>query len=136
MWHRCLQEIRECGGDEMVTKHVVLAAACAVSCSFAWPAQAQETGLDSLHAQVRLGGRICMLDHFHNGSSSGQASRKQAEAAAIASWADFTVWEYGPPWGSWRLAETKRVSCAQTGGSWACTLEARPCKPAGRRGRR
>lgn len=78
-----------------------------------------------------------MLDHFHNGSSTNQPSRKHAEAAAIAAWADFTVWEYGPPWGSWRLAETKRVGCERTGTAWSCTLEARPCKRAtGRTARR
>lgn len=112
------------------------AAAGAVWFGIADDAASQETGLDSLHAQVRIGSRICMLDHFHNGSSSGQPSRKHAEAVAIRTWVDFTVWEYGPPWGSWKLAETKRVSCSQTGGSWSCTLEARPCKPAGGRRRR
>ena len=120
----------------MVSIYIKMAAACVAFCGLAWPVQAQETGLDSLHAQVRLGGRICMLDHYHNGSSSGQASRKQAEAVAIRAWAEFTVWEYGAPWGSWRLAETKRVSCGQAGGAWACTLEARPCKPASGRATR
>jgi len=123
-------------GQGMVPKYIKLVAACAAFFSLAWPAEAQETGLDALHAQVRLGSRICMVDHFHNGSSNGQPSRKQAEAEAIRVWVDFTVWEYGDPWGSWRLAETKRVNCGQTGGAWACTLEARACKPAtGRSGR-
>lgn len=70
-----------------------------------------------------------MLDHFHDGASSGASSRKQAEAQAIASWAGFTAWEYGNNWGSWRLAESKGVSCGQVAGSWSCTLQARPCKP-------
>ena len=106
------------------------ATAGALLCGLTLSAQAQETGLDGLHAQVRLGSRICMVDHFHNGSSSGLSSRRQAEAEAIRTWVDFTIWEYGPPWGSWKSAETKRVSCSQTSGAWACTLEARPCKPA------
>jgi hypothetical protein len=106
------------------------AAAGALLCGLTLSVQAQETGLDGLHAQVRLGSRICMVDHFHNGSSNGLSSRKQAEAEAIRTWIDFTIWEYGPPWGSWKLSETKRVSCSQTSGSWSCTLESRPCKPA------
>ena len=120
----------------MVSTYIKIAVAGAACWGLAWPVQAQESGLDSLHAQVRLGNRICMLDHFHNGASSGQASRKQAEAVAIRAWAEFTAWEYGGQWGSWRLAETKRVNCGQTGGAWACTLEARPCKPASGRATR
>lgn len=100
------------------------------ACGLAAPAMAQETGLDSLHAQIRIGGKICMLDHFHDGASNGASSRKQAEAQAVGSWAGFTAWEYGNNWGSWRLAESKGVSCSQAGGSWSCTLQARPCKPA------
>jgi hypothetical protein len=90
-------------------------------------------GLDGLHAQMRVGSKVCMVDHFHNGASSGKASRKAAEAEAIASWAGFTAWEYGDNWGSWRLSESKRMNCGQTGGAWACTIESRPCRPAGGR---
>jgi len=95
-------------------------------------AVAQETGMSDLHAQRVEGGRICMIDHFHYGSSSGQATRKAAEAEAIASWAGFTAWEYGDPWGDYRIAASRGMKCAQSGGSWACELEARPCRrPAG-----
>lgn len=118
-------------GSGMVPKYVKRAAVCAAFCSLAWPVAAQETGLDALHTQVRVGSKICMLDHFHNGSSNGLSTRKRAEAEAIRVWAEFTAWEYGDNWGSWRLAETKRVNCGQTSGAWACTLEARACKPAG-----
>ena len=90
-------------------------------------ADAQD-GLATLHDWVRVGGKTCMKDHFHSGSSTGQANRKQAEAQAIGAWASFTAWEYGDHWGRWRLAETKRVNCSGTGGSWACDIEARPCK--------
>jgi hypothetical protein len=97
---------------------------------------AQESGLDSLHEQVRVAGKICMLDHFHSGSSAGQSSRKQAEVEAVASWASFTAFEYGNNWGSYRLSESKRMSCSQSGGGWSCTVESRPCKPAGHYARR
>jgi hypothetical protein len=110
--------------------HYARAALAVGACVLAGPVAAQETGLDALHAQARVGSKICMVDHFHDGASSGAKSRRQAEAQAIASWVDFTAWEYGGNWGTWRLAESKRVSCGQASGSWSCTLQARPCKPA------
>ena len=94
------------------------------------PVQAQE-GLANLHSWTKVGNRICFTDHFHNGSGSG-ASQKQALAAAIRDWAGFTGWEYGPHWGVWALAETKRANCAPSGSTWSCQVEARPCKSARR----
>ena len=96
-------------------------------------ALAQETSLSDIHDQRREGGRICMSDHFHSGSSSGSPTRKHAEVAAIRSWADFTVLEYGSPWGRYTLAASKSMQCAKESGGWGCSIEARPCKP--RRGR-
>ena len=90
-------------------------------------ASAQDDGLAGLHAKVRVGNKICMADHFHSGSAAGHDTRKKAEAAAAADWAGFTSWEYGAHWGSFALAETKRMSCQQAGG-WSCTVEARPCR--------
>jgi hypothetical protein len=90
----------------------------------------QDGAMASLHAQRREGGKICMADHFHNGSSSGQPSRKAAEIAAIRDWAGFTAWEYGTHWGNYGIAGSKRINCTQSGSSWGCDLEARPCKPA------
>jgi hypothetical protein len=120
----------------MTLRSVLLAGAV---CALAGPAMAQETGLDSLHAQARVGRKICMTEHFHTGSGANQDTRKQAEREAIAAWSGFTAWEYGDNWGSYRLSEGKRMKCAQTGTGWGCTFEARPCKPvrhvARRRGR-
>ena len=102
--------------------------AAAVMCMGTGSTHAQD-GLATLHDWVRVGPKTCMLDHFHSGSSSGAATKKQAEARAIGAWASFTAWEYGNHWGSWRLAETRRVNCTGAGSSWACDIEARPCKP-------
>lgn len=101
---------------------LVLAAA-----QWAGPVSAQ--GLDFLHDQRVEGGRVCMTDHFHHGTSGGQPTRATAEREAIASWAGFTAWEYGNQWGSWRIAASKRVSCSQLTGTWGCQVEARPCRP-------
>jgi hypothetical protein len=88
----------------------------------------QETGLSDIHAQRFESGRVCMVDHFHYGSSNGMPSRKAAEADAIASWVGFTAWEYGDPWGSYRLAASRAMKCEQSGGAWSCSMEARPCR--------
>jgi hypothetical protein len=73
-----------------------------------------------------------MSDHFHDGAGSGD-SKKAAEAKAIASWADFTIFEYGTDWGSYALAGSKKMDCSETGAkSWSCSVTARACKKAGR----
>jgi hypothetical protein len=92
---------------------------------------AQSSGLASMHAQKRVGNKICMVDHYHNGSSSGERSRKAAEVAAIRSWESFTAWEYGPAWGSFKLADGKTMNCGPVAGSWSCDTAARPCQAAG-----
>lgn len=86
-------------------------------------------GLEFLHEQRVEGRRVCFTDHLHYGSSTSQANRKAAEASAVVSWADFTILEYGGAWGSWRLAASKSMQCGNTGGSWSCSAEARPCRP-------
>ncbi|HRD75864.1 MAG TPA: hypothetical protein PK264_07995 [Hyphomicrobiaceae bacterium] len=92
-------------------------------------ASASAQGMSDLHTQVRIGNRICMADHFHTGSGNG-ASKDAAMRAAISSWSDFTAWEYGNNWGSWRLAETKSSTCEPGfGGGFSCTVHARPCRP-------
>ncbi len=91
------------------------------------PALADQTGLASMHVLRREGGRTCMADHFHSGSSSGQRSRGSAEAEAIRSWADFTALEYGSDWARYGKAGSRSIRCKRTGDGWGCDLEARPC---------
>ena len=104
------------------------ASAAAVLTLASLPAVAQSTGLDGLHDKRREGGRVCFTDHFHDGSGSG-ANKKQAEIAAIQSWSDFTSWEYGAAWGSFRNAASKSLKCSGTPGSMTCSVSARPCRP-------
>jgi hypothetical protein len=89
----------------------------------------QDQPLVGLHESVRVGNKICFKDHFHFGSSTGEPSRKAAEAAAIRTWQSFTGWEYGRHWGRFAMAENKRISCSGSAGSFACNVEARPCRP-------
>src|SRR5262249_398368 len=86
------------------------------------PGFADETGLAGIHSWVRVGRKICMADHFHNGSGKG-ASRKQAVAAAMHDWASFTSWEYGSSWGHYGLAEGKGAACSRASQEWNCDLQ-------------
>jgi hypothetical protein len=90
-------------------------------------AVAQAQGLEDLHSKVRIGGRLCMADHFHDGSGTG-STRARAQAAAVRAWIDFTAWEYGSRWGSWGASVSKRMSCSGGAGSYSCSVSSRPCR--------
>jgi|LNFM01.1.fsa_nt_gb hypothetical protein len=111
----------------MSVRATLLAAAALCVIGIA-PAVAQGLDLSGIHAQRRESGKICMVDHFHDGSSSGQKTRKAAELAAIKVWQDFTAWEYGPKWGSFALAGSKGVKCDNAADGWKCNVTARPCR--------
>ena len=91
-------------------------------------AQGGETGVAAIHQWVKVGRKTCMVDHFHDGNGTG-TNRRQAEQAAIRSWAEFTAWEYGGVWGRYAIAASKTMNCGQGSGSWTCAVQARPCRP-------
>ena len=91
-------------------------------------AEAVDSALVGLHALKRSGAKLCMADHYHDGNSNGQPSKKAAEVAAIRSWQDFTAWEYGGAWGNFAMAESRTVSCSGGGTSWGCSVSGRPCR--------
>ncbi len=98
---------------------------------------AEETGLAGIHEwKPEKGQRLCMATHFHDGSGKGR-TRKEAEAAATKSWAEFTAWEYGAAWASHKRAASKSMDCRQEAGQgreWTCHTAARPCKAYAKRG--
>jgi hypothetical protein len=92
------------------------------------PASAQtETGFASMHNQARVAGKLCMTDHWHYGSGNGK-TKALAQRDAIGSWQSFTDFEYGSAWARFNNAVAKKVSCSQSGGSYSCQVEARPCR--------
>ena len=106
----------------------LLLAAAAVASS-AIPASAQDGGLAAMHSLRREGGRLCMSDHWHYGSSSGShATKAAAQRSAVASWQDFTDLEYGRAWARFSRAASKRIGCSRSGSGWSCDAEARPCR--------
>jgi hypothetical protein len=92
------------------------------------PSQADDTGLASIHVLRREGGRLCMADHFHYGSSGAQRSQAAAQGAAIRSWAEFTDLEYGSDWAHYGRATSQRMKCSRSSAGWYCDAEARPCR--------
>jgi hypothetical protein len=93
------------------------------------PAHADDTGVaQSLHTVARVGGRQCLIDHAHAGSSAGLPSERAAKAEAIKSWAGFTAWEYGTDWANFRKAIKVSMRCSQSSSGWGCELSANPCK--------
>jgi hypothetical protein len=69
-----------------------------------------------------------MDGHFHYGTSSGKPSKKKAHVAAIASWAEFTAFEYGNAFANFEIGLSQRVSCQQDAAGWGCNVEAIPCR--------
>jgi hypothetical protein len=89
---------------------------------------ADDTGVASIHALRHEGGRLCMSDHWHYGSSGSQPSRAGAQRAAVRSWQDFTDLEYGSDWARFGRAASRRMGCSHSSGGWTCDAEGRPCK--------
>jgi hypothetical protein len=94
----------------------------------ALPAQANETGLASIHAWRKVGKKTCMAEHSHAGSGTG-ATQKVAEAKAWGDWSSFTGFEYGSSWASPRNAIDRQLRCSPEGSGWSCQLDAKPCRP-------
>lgn len=92
-------------------------------------AMADDTGVaQSLHSLRRERGRICLVGHWHYGSSGIQSSKRRARMEAIRSWADFTAFEYGTDWARWYRSHNRKVKCSRASGGYRCDVEARPCK--------
>ena len=102
----------------------VVAALAAATCG----AQADDTGLASMHAWVKVGKRTCYAEHTHYASSVGHRDKRTAMAAAAKSWTEFTSWEYGTDWGNFNNANAKQATCTQSASGWACDVQGRPCR--------
>jgi len=103
------------------------ALAATVLAGLASPSSADETGFASMHDTARVGGKLCMTDHYHYGNGNGP-TKAAAERAAIGSWASFTDFEYGSDWARFGKAVGKRMSCTKSSSGFDCQVEARPCR--------
>lgn len=109
-----------------MNKQLALIAMMMIGASSA--AKADDSGLASIHDwKNEPGRRVCMADHYHDGSGSGK-TQKEAEATAQSSWRSFTIFEYGTDWGSYKLAASQKTECGKSGEAWSCSISARPCK--------
>jgi hypothetical protein len=106
---------------------IALGLACVGASAQEKKSTAAVTGIDKIHAQARVGGKVCMVDHEHYGEGN-LPSKRGAEAAAVRAWESFTAWEYGSAWGRYSLAVAKKMSCSASGAAWTCQTTARPCR--------
>ena len=69
-------------GWEMLPKTMLALVLGAVAVtSVAIPASGAETGMAAMHSMRREGGKLCMSDHWHYGSSGAQPSKAAAQRA-------------------------------------------------------
>lgn len=111
----------------MVLKRTVWSVALVALLTPASAVFADDSGLATIHDLRRERGRLCMTDHWHDGSGSG-STQKAALKDAIGSWAGFTDLEYGSDWARWAKAGSKSSSCSRSSSGFECSVSARPCK--------
>ncbi len=105
----------------------VVTMAVALATLAATGARADDTGLASMHAFIKIGGKTCFDGHRHSGSGEG-ATKDKARAAAIKSWWEYTAGEYGSDWAHWGRSAGQKVSYDKSASGWSSTVESTPCK--------
>ena len=90
-------------------------------------AAADETGMASIHSWRQVGGRTCLVEHFHDGNGSG-ATQKAAMSEAIKSWEGFTSLEYGSDWGRYANSISKSATCDRGSSGFTCQVSSVACK--------
>jgi hypothetical protein len=113
----------------MLKSLALLLPACGLLAASGLSAAADDTGLaGALHDLRREGRKVCIVEHWHYGSGTG-ATKKAALADATGSWQSFTAMEYGTDWARFQKANSRNVSCSNTGGGGvSCSIEGRPCR--------
>ena len=89
-------------------------------------ALADDTGMASSHSWRQERNKICFEEHSHAGDGEGRTKRA-AKKAAIRVWREFTAWEYGTDWASYRRASRKLVTYTKSANGWSARIEAWPC---------
>lgn len=96
-------------------------------------AYADDNGVaGALHSFRRVGSKVCLDGHFHDGSGTG-SSQRAAMADAVKGWQEFTAFEYGTDWGAYGNAVSKSASCDRASSSFNCQVSAIPCRVGHRR---
>jgi hypothetical protein len=90
-------------------------------------AEADNTGMASMHDWQKVGRKTCFEEHYHSGSGEGRTKR-DARRAAIIDWENFTAFEYGTDWARFRSAASRGIRYDKGPDGWAASVEGRPCK--------
>lgn len=108
---------------------IIAATAAAIAITATPSPSAQAGGLVSLHKLKRVDGKLCMIDHWHNGQSGAWRSKAKAQAVAIRSWKGLVRAEYGSAWADYHASIHQKMTCtAASDGQTACKVISRPCR--------
>ena len=113
---------------------VLFAAATAAILAMAPTASAVDYGPDYiLNYGKRLpNGKVCRVvvgdTHYHAGNAADR-NKARSKRKAIKAWRDFTIFEYGPRWGSWAASTKKSMRCSWDRDKrvWWCRAQSQPC---------
>ena len=104
--------------------------------TIAQPVQAQQSASYSAPHSARIIGRkLCLESHTHVGGATGRTKRI-AHKKAIREWIEFTAWEYGTAWASYRRSAKKTVTYIKEEVGWLARVESLPCRAIKRKRRR
>ena len=90
-------------------------------------AYAMEAGFTAPHSWRIERNKICFDEHSHVGGAEAMTKRA-AHKAAIREWREFTAWEYGSVWASYKRASGKSVEYTKAAVGWFARVYARPCR--------
>ena len=103
---------------------LVTLCACLIQPTFA---DADDTGMASMHDWQKVGRKTCFEEHYHSGSGEGRTKR-EARRAAMVDWENFTAFEYGTDWARFKSAADRGIRYEKGRNGWTASVEARPCR--------
>ncbi len=106
-----------------------------LSVTAAPPATAQQSSYSAPHSARIVGRKLCFDNHTHVGGAPGRTKRI-AHKKAIREWIEFTAWEYGTAWASYRRSVKKTVTYIKQEVGWMARVESLPCRTIKRKRRR
>jgi len=108
---------------------IMALAAVAIAATALTPSEVLAGGLVGLHKKRHVDGKLCMIDHWHNGQSGAWRTKAQAQSIAIRSWKGLVRAEYGNAWADYHASIHKQMKCvALSDGQTSCTVKSRPCR--------
>lgn len=97
-------------------------------------AAARDYGVDLIvnYGMKLPNGKVCRVilghPHYHAGNAADR-SKARSQRKAIKAWRNYTVFEYGPGYGSWAASTKKSMRCSYDREKrvWRCRAQSQPC---------